>query len=210
MPNSYPNAGLEPEEAASGAEDRPGLGIQNDDELEEDLSDESEESDLIEDSDEKTDDETEEDFDLDEDAEVTAPIFSAGAAALAVDSDAGEEGTSGEDDDSDEDESAEDENPAEDNIMVTQSKIVLARQLLENIENCTARLNSILGGLLTDGDEERIGIAEISDGILLDEEEDSNIVEGVFDGENMIGWMARNTACRPTTHPNQNWWKAIC
>jgi hypothetical protein len=165
MPNLYNNTGLEPDDEISGDESLSTFGFHTDEEKELD----SEENEETEDSDE-------EDFDLDNDTEVA----SAGPAivkSINLDVDEEDELT----------EENEIEDADDDNVVISKEKIILAKQLLDNIQKNTARLNSLFGSFLSDGDEERINIAEISDGVIEDNEEDANVVEGVFNGENMIG-----------------------
>ncbi|HTW96591.1 MAG TPA: hypothetical protein VMD74_02955 [Candidatus Methylomirabilis sp.] len=89
-----------------------------------------------------------------------------------------------EEDDEDEDESDE---AGEDCAIIAKSKIILARKLLQNISENSERLGELFGGLLDDGDEERISIGETGDGLADDDEEGGRVIEGVFNGENMIG-----------------------
>jgi hypothetical protein len=85
------------------------------------------------------------------------------------------------------DESDEEIADEENDVVISKEKIILAKQLLENIQKNSARLASLFGSFLSDADEERINIAEVNDGVIENNEEDSSVVEGVFNGENMIG-----------------------
>lgn len=88
------------------------------------------------------------------------------------------------DDEEDEDDDEEDN----DNVVMAKSKIILIKKLLSNIKENTDKLNNLLGGLVTSEDEERINIVETTEGVIgTNEDNASKIVEGVFDGENMIG-----------------------
>jgi hypothetical protein len=71
--------------------------------------------------------------------------------------------------------------------VVSKAKIILARKFLNNIQENIEQLSALLGGLLDDGDEERIGLAAIEENFSDEDEGGGRIVEGVFNGENMIG-----------------------
>lgn len=78
----------------------------------------------------------------------------------------------------------------EENISIAKSKMVLAKKLLINIKENNERLIQLLSGNLFPEDEAAIGIAQISDENFESGEEslgEARIIEGVFDGENMIG-----------------------
>ncbi len=78
---------------------------------------------------------------------------------------------------------------SEDSVLISKTKIALAKRLFENISENNKKLMNLFGGLLSPEDEERINISQIGEGILSLEEQDGGgkIIEGVFDGENMIG-----------------------
>ncbi|MBD3247690.1 hypothetical protein GF382_00170 [Candidatus Falkowbacteria bacterium] len=88
--------------------------------------------------------------------------------------------------DEDDDEEKEE---SRDNIYMAKSKVVLIKKLLANIKENSDRLNRLLGGLVSEEDEARIKISEMTDGLVGadDDEEAGKIIEGVFDGENMVG-----------------------
>jgi hypothetical protein len=198
MPNLYNNAGFEPDEGTSGDENLSSLGFHAEGEKDSATDEAAEdEEDLVEEVGEKLK-ESGEDFDLDgeTDTEFSAPTLAGAdnpiAAANEDEDEAGEEIDLTEDNDDEEDseddeEDYDEEDGAEDCAMVSKSKIILAKQLLENIQKSSASLASLFGGLLDDGDEERISIGEISDGSMEDDEEGGRVIEGVFNGENMIG-----------------------
>ncbi len=73
--------------------------------------------------------------------------------------------------------------------MISKSKVLLIKKLLNNINENSERLDQILSGYISKEDEASISISESTEGLLDDREgqEVSKIVEGVFDGENMIG-----------------------
>jgi len=78
----------------------------------------------------------------------------------------------------------------EENISLAKSKMVLARKLLANIKENSERLTKILAGNLSSEDEASISIAQLSDENFASGEDnlgEARVIEGVFDGENMIG-----------------------
>jgi len=78
----------------------------------------------------------------------------------------------------------------EENIVIAKSKMVLAKKLLANIKENNERLIQLLSGFLSPEDEASISIAQLSDenfGSGEDNLGETRIIEGVFDGENMIG-----------------------
>lgn len=75
----------------------------------------------------------------------------------------------------------------DDCVVISKNKIILAKQLLENIQESNEKLIQLFGALISDSDEERIAIAQAGDGFEEREEGVNKIVEGVFDGQNMIG-----------------------
>jgi hypothetical protein len=89
--------------------------------------------------------------------------------------------------DYDDDESEEVGSDDSETIAVSKSKIIMAKKFLENIRDNNEKLIALFGGLISPDDETRIGIAEAMEGIGAKEEEPDNVIEGVFDGENMIG-----------------------
>jgi hypothetical protein len=78
----------------------------------------------------------------------------------------------------------------EENISIAKSKMVLAKKLLLNIKENNERLIQLLSGSLSPEEEASISIAQLSDESFDSGEEDlgeTRVIEGVFDGENMIG-----------------------
>ena len=78
----------------------------------------------------------------------------------------------------------------EENISIAKSKMVLAKKLLANVKENNERLIQLLSGFLSPEDEASISIAQMSDENFDSGEEslgEARIIEGVFDGENMIG-----------------------
>ncbi len=81
---------------------------------------------------------------------------------------------------------------AEEGVVVPKSKIVLVKKILTNIKENNDQLAQLLSAFVTKEEEERIGIAQASDDGFLVKPADENlvggrIVEGVFDGEGMVG-----------------------
>lgn len=93
----------------------------------------------------------------------------------------------------DEIDEAEDSNVAseKDTIVISKSKIVLIEKLLQNIKENNDQIIQLLGGSISSGAEARINISQVSDENFTknraEAEDDSRVIEGVFDGENMIG-----------------------
>ncbi|MBU2219753.1 MAG: hypothetical protein ABIB72_04220 [Candidatus Falkowbacteria bacterium] len=78
----------------------------------------------------------------------------------------------------------------EENISIAKSKMVLAKKLLANIKENSERLIQLFSGNLSPEDEASISIAQLSDYNFDSGEEnlgEARVIEGVFDGENMIG-----------------------
>lgn len=83
------------------------------------------------------------------------------------------------------------ESDKEEDVVMSKSKMILINQLLKNVKENNDKIIKLLSGLDLDGDEARINISQISDSIKAVEDEDDEVegkvIEGVFDGENMIG-----------------------
>lgn len=85
------------------------------------------------------------------------------------------------------------EKKEEDNIKINKSKIVLIKKLLLNIKENNDKLVDIFSGILDVNEESKITIGQIGDEQFTglnedaDSQQDGKIIEGVFDGENMIG-----------------------
>ena len=79
---------------------------------------------------------------------------------------------------------------AQGSVVVPKSKVVLVKKLLFNIKENSEKLSNILSGFVNEEDEALIGLGQATDESFESSEEDeseSNIIEGVFDGETMIG-----------------------
>ncbi|NIA18452.1 MAG: hypothetical protein GWO79_01070 [Actinobacteria bacterium] len=77
---------------------------------------------------------------------------------------------------------------ARDSVVIPKSKAVLVKKLLSNIKENSDKLSNILSDFITDEDE--VGLGQAGDEAFKTGEGDAGegkIVEGVFDGENMIG-----------------------
>jgi len=84
------------------------------------------------------------------------------------------------------------ENSNDDSVMIPKSKIALVKKLIMNIKENNDQLLQLLSAFMTKEEEERIGIAQASDETFVNKAVEENIVggkiiEGVFDGEGMIG-----------------------
>lgn len=78
----------------------------------------------------------------------------------------------------------------DESIVIGKSKMVLIKKLLTNIKENNERVISLLTGLITSDEELDISIGQMADekfGISEEEAVEGRIIEGVFDGENMIG-----------------------
>ena len=81
-----------------------------------------------------------------------------------------------------------------DEVIISKSKAILIKKLLENIQENSNRITKLLSGLISKEDENRIGIGQIGEFLKSDvlggnesQNESGRVIEGVFDGENMIG-----------------------
>ena len=86
------------------------------------------------------------------------------------------------------------EESSDEGIVVSRSKMVLIKKLLENVKESNEKLIQLLAGFISPEDEARISISQISNDDFSTSEdghkeklEEGRIIEGVFDGENMIG-----------------------
>ena len=80
-----------------------------------------------------------------------------------------------------------------DEVSFSKTKIILVKKLLENIKDNNDKLIQLLSGSISEEDESRISIGQISENISDPDElgddvaPGGRVIEGVFDGENMIG-----------------------
>ncbi len=84
----------------------------------------------------------------------------------------------------------EEKESEEEVVVISKSKMILIEKLLENIKESNDKIRQLLGSSLSKEAETRIGIGQAGDNNLKIEDQDSDdsrIIEGVFDGENMIG-----------------------
>lgn len=82
------------------------------------------------------------------------------------------------------------ETKTNDYISIPKSKIFLVKKLLNNIKDNNEQLIQLLSSVISPDEEERISIGQtVDDDFSTEEPIDSNlrVIEGVFDGENMIG-----------------------
>jgi len=93
---------------------------------------------------------------------------------------------------------AKNDNASNEVINISKSKLILVKKLLDNIKDSNEKLIRMLSVFVSDEDESRISIGQASfldDESMSEEEAIKNnqtmqggkIIEGVFDGENMIG-----------------------
>ncbi|OGF28000.1 hypothetical protein A2468_04195 [Candidatus Falkowbacteria bacterium RIFOXYC2_FULL_46_15] len=78
----------------------------------------------------------------------------------------------------------------EDGVLMSRTKIALAKKLLENIRENNDQLIQLLAGTIGEEDEARLSIGQMSDDSFVSDQaeaEAGRVIEGVFDGENMIG-----------------------
>ena len=82
-----------------------------------------------------------------------------------------------------------DNSKKEEDVFLGKEKVILIKKLIENIKENNDRLIQILSSVVSDEDEMRIKIGQLSDENINQDNEDSEgkIIEGVFDGEKMIG-----------------------
>ncbi|MBU0636731.1 MAG: hypothetical protein ABH818_00770 [Patescibacteria group bacterium] len=83
-----------------------------------------------------------------------------------------------------------DDNEKDEGIFLPKSKISLVKKLLRNIQENNERVLGLLTDYLPNEDELSISIGQASDDKFISKEEttsENRIIEGVFDGENMIG-----------------------
>ena len=79
---------------------------------------------------------------------------------------------------------------SDDTVIMPKSKIVLAKKLLANIKENYERLSELLAVFVSEEDEARLGASQLSDETFKDKKEEAGegrVIEGVFDGEIMIG-----------------------
>lgn len=78
----------------------------------------------------------------------------------------------------------------EENVIIPMAKIVLAKKLIQNIKENSEQLNNILAPFISSDDEARISIGQLADEEFKkaeNEDADGRVIEGVFDGEGMVG-----------------------
>lgn len=76
-------------------------------------------------------------------------------------------------------------------VSISSTKLQLIHKLLQNIRENNEQLLQLLSGLISPEDEARISIGQLSDENMSSGAEEElpggRVIEGVFDGENMIG-----------------------
>lgn len=102
-----------------------------------------------------------------------------------------QENSEEQDDEIEKDEQDKNQEYAKDeSVNIAKSKIILAKKLLSNIKENNDRLLEIFSGMVDSKDEDLISIGQVADDDFSSGESKSGegkIIEGVFDGENMIG-----------------------
>ena len=76
------------------------------------------------------------------------------------------------------------------NVVIAKSKMIIVKKLLANIKENNERLIQLLAGSLSPEDEAVISLAQLNDENFESSQDNSSqarVIEGVFDGENMIG-----------------------
>lgn len=85
----------------------------------------------------------------------------------------------------------DDDNKVSDSVNLSFSKIKLIKDLILNSEENLKKVKNLLSGYLSAEDEAKISIGQLSDDSFendnTEDSGDGRIVEGVFDGEQMIG-----------------------
>ncbi|MDD5290801.1 MAG: hypothetical protein PHZ04_01670 [Patescibacteria group bacterium] len=82
---------------------------------------------------------------------------------------------------------------SQEGVVISRTKVVLIKKLLENVKENNDKIIEILSVLAPGEEEARIGISQIGEEADDNEitpgsgEETGKVIEGVFDGENMIG-----------------------
>jgi len=83
----------------------------------------------------------------------------------------------------------EEETSTGDEVVLSKQKIVLIKKMLGNIKESNERLFQLFSNFLTPEEEARISVGQQTDDSFKAAAEDSQIkiIEGVFDGESMVG-----------------------
>lgn len=79
----------------------------------------------------------------------------------------------------------------DDAVMVSKNKVALAKKLISNLRENLDQLNLLFGSVLSDDDEHFIRLGQSIDesmkGVMQHADLSEKIIEGIFDGEAMIG-----------------------
>ncbi len=81
-------------------------------------------------------------------------------------------------------------NSTDNGVMISKSKLVMVSSLLDTIKDSQDKITQLLAGSLDEDQINRISIGQMTTDKGLDDNtnvEEGRIIEGVFDGENMIG-----------------------
>lgn len=83
---------------------------------------------------------------------------------------------------------AADSSGDENTAVISRVKLAQMRQLAESVRDQSTKLIEMLGVFAPSDEVSRIGIGQLADDSFQpDDSEDGRVIEGVFDGENMIG-----------------------
>jgi hypothetical protein len=77
----------------------------------------------------------------------------------------------------------------DDKVIISKTKILLMKKILGNIKTNNEKLMDLLAVFINPEDESRLAVSQMADENFADQndEESGKIIEGVFDGEHMIG-----------------------
>lgn len=84
----------------------------------------------------------------------------------------------------------EEDEEQDDSVVVSRSKLALIQKMAKNVKECNDQLLDLLSSVVSSEDLNRITIGQIADDNFNEKESfetEGQIIEGVFDGENMIG-----------------------
>lgn len=76
---------------------------------------------------------------------------------------------------------------SDESVSISKSKIKLINQLIKNTRENIDKISKLMEGQITPEEEERISVGQSIDNDSDNTDPDSRVIEGVFDGEGMIG-----------------------
>jgi len=87
-----------------------------------------------------------------------------------------------------EDQENKNQDQEEENVIISKSKMILVKKLLFNVKENNEQLIKLLAAFVSPEDESRISIGQnMDEAFKSDDQTAENVIEGVFDGEYMIG-----------------------